>query len=665
MFFIGLVILSIVYIALVLSGTMIIDPSRLFQVMMAFSPLVLIWAGWALNNASKMLMENKEKTARLFSILTSVNSPESKQAALFMDNIIENELSKLTTIQKDIVENLELVSARAQSQSQTLKGLTQETGEVSTVLSTRLQETMDALTTQLSSLKEASLILKESTLDRETKEIVMTAQRTVNEISQVNTDLKETMETTSKKGFELVGNLTEVTDKADDAMTRFMNSAAQIKSQSEELVAESKGLDKLIVEENELLEEKVVKTREYAGQFKEIIDGQIADISNVSDKVHMQIRLSEASIEKQSTILSTTVESLLKQVENVESQVGQASHALLKISSQLSKELEGMGASVASHLTRVSETALNTMKKAEDQGANITDILQTNMDSFQQSLMAMDQARANMIPFIELFEKKVSVLPQVSEESHKRIIEIGQNLDQITGTMAQAYERISQTAAKAENQVGRIDRLSEDSLKELISQTETLVTLSDTARESFGVLSSSLQDTMQAITVKGGSVEQTLTGLNQNLNTQLDTLETKLKQTAAHMQSTASTTDRQSVEAFMSDAGNMIERLQTISIDMTRLFAPKVSDELWARYQQGERDIFARYLGKNLTPAHLTTLRRLVNTNAGFAKQVSAFVDGFDDLMKVARKSVHKDLIIATFTQNPLGSIYMILKQID
>ncbi len=665
MFFIGLIVLSIVYIVLILSGSAIIDTSRLFQVMMAFSPLVLVWAGFALHKASKSLLENKENNARLFSILTSSNSPEAKQATIFIDSILEKEISKLTKINQDITQNLETISARSQSQSDTLMGLTQQTGEVSGLLTTRLNETMTALTNQLSSLKEASLILKESTIERETKEIVMTAQKTVNEITQTNVAMQETMENTSKKGFELIGSLSEITDKADDAMTRFTGATNQMKSQADELVAESRGLDKLIMEENELLEEKVVKTREYAGQFKEIIDNQISNISNVSDKVHMQIRLSEASIEKQSTILSSTVESLLNQVENVESQVGQASHALLKISSQLGQELEGLGSSVAGHLTRVSETAVDSMKKAEVHGAEITATLQKNMDMFHESLMAMDGARSNLIPFIELFEKKVSILPQMSAESQKRILEVGRNLDQITSVMAQSYEKISQTATKAENQIGRVETLSDDSLKGLITQTETLVHLSDTARESFGILSSSLQDTMHTITQKGSSVENTLKGLNQTLNYQIEDLETKLKKTNKFVQSTSSISDRQSVDSFMQSAGGMIESLNNISIDMTRLFAPKVSNELWSRYQKGERDIFTRYLGKNLTSSHLTTLRRLVNTNSGFSKQVNAFINGFDELLSSARKSAHKDLIISTFTQNPLGNIYMILKQID
>ncbi|MHA1540601.1 MAG: hypothetical protein ACTSXL_03210 [Alphaproteobacteria bacterium] len=663
-FFIGLVLLSIVYVVLILGGNAIINAKMLFQSIMAFTPLALIWTGFLLHKTTKTLQENKDKNTRLFSILTSKNSPESEQATLFIDNILEKEISKLTKINKDITENLELVSSRAETQSTNLMGLTQKTGKISELLSNRLNETMTALTEQLNSLKEASLILKESTIERETREIVMTAQKTVNEISQTNERMTETMENTSKKGFELVGTLTELTDKTDDTIEKFMKSANQVKENSHELIAESKGLDKLIIEENELLEEKVVKTREYAGQFKEIIDGQIANISNLSDNVHTRIRLSEASIEKQSVILSTTIENLLNQVGNVETQVGQASHSLLKISSQLDKELTGLGDSVAGHLTRVSEVAIDSMKKAEEQGEGITETLQKNMEVFRESLMAMDSARGNLIPFIELFEKKVSILPQVSEESHRRIMEVGRNLDKITSVMSQSYEKISQTAVKAENQIGRIDRLSDDSLRELITQTETLVKLSDTARESFGVLSSSLEDSMITISQKGSGVEETLKGLNKTINYQIEDLENKLEKTTGFMHSASSISDKQSVESFMKNAGTMLEKLNNLSIDLTRLFAPKVSDELWKRYQKGENDIFTRYLGKNLSPVHLSQLRRLASSNFEFQKQVEAFVNGFDSLLSSARKSAHKDLIISTFTQNPLGHIYMILKQI-
>ncbi|MBN2675725.1 MAG: hypothetical protein JXR30_00535 [Alphaproteobacteria bacterium] len=655
---------SVGYLALMVFGGVAIEELNFVRLVMAFSPLFLIGGGYALYRVSQTLEENKQGVARLFSTLTSSQSPEAIQATSFIDSILEKEVSKLNTVNEEITHNLETISARAEGQVKTLQALISQSGEVSTLVSTRLHETMTALTQQLQALKDASLTLKESTLDRETKEIVMTAQRTVGEIAQTNNALQETMENASKRGYELIANLTDITDKADDAMNRFTNATSQMKGQAEELVAESKGLDRLIIEENELLEEKVVKTREYAGQFKEILDEQMTQISNVSDKVGMQIRLSEASIEKQSTILLTTVDKLLKQVEQVEGQVGLASQALLKISSQLNQELEGLGASVAGHMTRASETAIGSMKKAEAQGEGMTRVLRENMEAFQQSLIGMDHARAHLVPFIEMFEKKVSLLPQISDESQKRIIAMGRNLDQMTQSMAQIYERIGQTASKAEMDIRRIDNISDDSLKGLISQTETLMNLSHSAKESFQVLSSSLQDSFSNLSAQGVSVEQTLKSLGQSVNQEVQSLNNAMNSTQHHLENIEKKGDQQSVEAFMKGAGQLIENLQNISIDMTRLFAPKVSDELWKRYQQGERDVFARYLGKNLTEAHLSTLRRFVNTNPHFSDQVSAFTEGFDSLMASARRSTHKDLLISTFTQNPLGHIYLILKQI-
>ena len=234
----------------------------------------------------------------------------------------------------------------------------------------------------------------------------------------------------------------------------------------------------------------------------------------------------------------------------------------------------------------------------------------------------------------------------------------------MTNTMAQIYERIGQTASKAEMDLNRIDTLSGNSLKGLISQTESVINLSDTAKESFQVLSSSLQDSMTNLSDKGVNVEQTLRKLGQTVNEQVQNLDENMRKTQGHLKNVESKGDQQSVETFMKGAGQMIEKLQTLSIDLTRLFAPKVADELWKRYQNGERDIFARYLGKNLSEAHLSTLRRLENTNSHFSEQVRSFTSEFDDLMTAARRSAHKDLLISTFTQNPLGHIYIILKQI-
>ncbi len=54
-------------------------------------------------------------------------------------------------------------------------------------------------------------------------------------------------------------------------------------------------------------------------------------------------------------------------------------------------------------------------------------------------------------------------------------------------------------------------------------------------------------------------------------------------------------------DMFLKDAVQVIERLQAVSVDITRAFQPTIEEDLWKRYHRGDQGAFLRHLSRSLT----------------------------------------------------------------
>ena len=72
-------------------------------------------------------------------------------------------------------------------------------------------------------------------------------------------------------------------------------------------------------------------------------------------------------------------------------------------------------------------------------------------------------------------------------------------------------------------------------------------------------------------------------------------------------------------DLFLKDAAQVIERLQAISVDVTRAFQPAVEEDLWKRYHRGDQGAFLRHLARSLTKTQVQDIKDRFEQDAEFS----------------------------------------------
>ena len=152
----------------------------------------------------------------------------------------------------------------------------------------------------------------------------------------------------------------------------------------------------------------------------------------------------------------------------------------------------------------------------------------------------------------------------------------------------------------------------------------------------------------QAITKLAGYTNQLTKELEANLE-KLNTTNTK---------NLSSSTD------FLNDAGYIIEKLNSISIDITNLISPEDISELWNKYNSGYKTVFSRYVNHILNKRQLSSIQELFTTNSNFKNYVTNFIREFDNLILKASTTDKREILLSTISTTDIGKAYIILKEL-
>lgn len=113
--------------------------------------------------------------------------------------------------------------------------------------------------------------------------------------------------------------------------------------------------------------------------------------------------------------------------------------------------------------------------------------------------------------------------------------------------------------------------------------------------------------------------------------------------------------------SFQRDALLIIEKLQAMSIDLTRALEDAPPADLLDRYMSGERNVFARRLATFTGPDMLEKIARTHRENVEFRRDVTRYIESFEDLLKAARGRDRENILLETYLTSQTGKVYMIL----
>ncbi|NRA86921.1 MAG: hypothetical protein HRU28_05915 [Rhizobiales bacterium] len=104
-----------------------------------------------------------------------------------------------------------------------------------------------------------------------------------------------------------------------------------------------------------------------------------------------------------------------------------------------------------------------------------------------------------------------------------------------------------------------------------------------------------------------------------------------------------------------------VESLNAISLDLARALDHEAPDQLWARYRNGERNVFTRRLYTLRGQKLFDEVSLKYQNDGGFKRDVDRYIGDFEDLLTKVYEKDRDSMLIDTYLSSETGKIYLML----
>ncbi|MBF0094482.1 MAG: hypothetical protein HQL34_08070, partial [Alphaproteobacteria bacterium] len=115
------------------------------------------------------------------------------------------------------------------------------------------------------------------------------------------------------------------------------------------------------------------------------------------------------------------------------------------------------------------------------------------------------------------------------------------------------------------------------------------------------------------------------------------------------------------VERFLQSAAFIVERLQSLAVDVSRVYQTNVDEEMWKKFYKGDQAVFLRHLLRGLSKSDMQVIKNRFEEDSEFREFVSRYLAEFENLLGQVRTCDRPDVLTAAFTSSDVGKLYLTL----
>lgn len=503
---------------------------------------------------------------------------------------------------------------------------------------TDIQNTTDNFSTTVN-----TLLTQIDTTSAATTEQISTIQSQIDGWVATSETLGQNLKDAYNTNDEQMKNLAQQSDTMQQQLQTLAQSVADGFNNVKTTAAD---YETVMANNDKLLNDHLTKMDTFSKQSKKQLTSQMNSLTNTSNAVGGQVRLAEASIEKQTNKLTAAVETLMDSAARTETSVRGISNELATLTNRFNGEIKEFATAVVSELKTVSGVANTTLENTKTSANAFSESVKAMATGVRETLIEMNTAHtqlsgqsANLIkmsaettaqlqPLSELIERYYSALPDLSQGS----VEAGEKLQQIVASLNEKIGLMKSTVAES------TDAISTSAIK-----------LEDLAGQSRQQMIDLMSDYAKAVNTM------------QTLNKQMMVARATAPMDAMGVAPTPSY-GRVSATDFLKQAERAFENMHDLSLDLTRATGADIPDVVWKKYHDGDKAIFSKWLAKMMGAADKKQVREMLKNDTVFRRQATQFIRAFDKILSGTKNADNPDNVAATLLKTDLGQIYAVLK---
>ena len=506
-----------------------------------------------------------------------------------------------------------------------------------------------------------------------------------------------------------------IKDQTTGAVKTILDNCSKLQSANQNLAAETSNVSKLMDEHVKSIDVTLLKTKVQADDIKQTLEQQRDHLSDVANTVAAQTRLGEASLAQQYKYLSDAATKVSQQIKEINDGFKTGTDGIFETANKLAYEFDVLGDRLIKAGEDVAKTSKNSMKSLEQVNMSLSQC-SDDLDA------TINNSVTNIGGVFKDYEKYIAGFNTVTAETSTGVIEINNLISEQSDKMVKISEDTKKlvecfntvlndtSMSLSERANAAYDKVKDlgNSLKNLSLQMEDAAKLSATHFENSGdklraaiaeisanaerisneirssgevflkqsdVLVATTDDTVgkihQAMTeilnsneefaAKGDNIIAQSLRFNDLIAAQIKQLNENTAKADKVLQNLTKSYQGIQAEAFLADAGSIIEKLETISVDINRIFNPKDEEDLWKKFYNGDTGVFVRYLSKNMDKKQVLAIRSKYEKDGDFRMLVNSYLGEFEGLVARAKASERSGVLLAIVSGADIGKLYYVL----
>lgn len=651
------------------------------------------------NSQSAILNSTAENTVSYVAdVVQSLDEKASTINLLFKNQQIEffdicNKLSENTkTIGNSLKEQVNVLEQSANHVFSRMMLLEEEFGKKAENIATTSSQSVEKIT----SVNEA--------LAQQNKEVEASVNVISKKLKTINDEVRASLDNFDSS----IKNLREETNATSIAITGNCN---KIKEVNRNLADESKSAALVLEGQIKVLDMNLTKIQSQSETIKDNFIKQKDNISDIVNIIMTQTRMGESSLAQQYKYLTDAADEVAAKMADIEKMFKNNSASFIDTSGKLAYEVNVLGdriikigedvdkaskhsiKSIEEVRISLSNTADDLNETVKNSNAKVNSIVNNYQNYIANFSTVTAEASSGVVEVNNLISSQNDKMIKISEDT-KNLVEsfntvLNEASVQLAKRAAGAFDQVKNMSAKLKELSLQLDDATKLTTKhmdaagekmraninEIAANAERISNDIRSSGEVFlkqsDVLLAATGDTLQKVNDAMTALGNTSSDLTIHGKEWLEqsSVFTKMFEKQSQISVKANEGLRKleakyqelQTDTFLSDAAVIFEKMETIAIDINRIFNPTTEEEIWKKYYSGDTSAFVRYLNKVMTKNQIAAIRKEFEDNVDFRNLVTRYISDFEMLISKAKGNERAGVLLSVISGSDVGKVYYIL----
>lgn len=443
------------------------------------------------------------------------------------------------------------------------------------------------------------------------------------------------------------------------------------------------------------LQQAVGHTHQEMQKTGELLQARVEEMKQTGAQVAQTASATRQGMRDDATALRTLIGELASYRQSVDGFIDTQTGALNRAAREIGETASSIDGMLRSRTGDFASMSDRLARRVGESGLALQDETERLRQALDAGLARMNDLAGKFADQHEKLSLAARDADGMLDDSGRRLGEQARALTDAADRSSRAVTKVSDALALQQREATGVAVAADDAAErgremadELAAQSKALAVAGDLSERSLRTVGANLERQIAMLEHAAGMSQGSLTNLGSDIVARADALMRGMAETgskvreanmgfaerARELTRASEIAERRLAEirdleigaqrnSFLRSARFLVEELNSISIDLTRILEAEISRSDWKQYVKGDKGIFTRGLLRLSRGRALKKLRRKMQQETETRDHVNRYIARFEHVCEESRKADPDGILEATFMTADVGKLYLLLNR--